>query len=203
MGQEPDWLLQRAAHMEPFLMGLSVHYANSPLTACSPKTISLDPQVDHIIPGKRFPEITVSNHATAKIYPLQQLLRSNGRFHIIVFAADISEPRNLERMNAVGAKLASVEQTFKNDVDIFAVHCASRSKVELANMHETFFPEDEDTGRDYDRVYCIVDMAYADLGISSDGMIVTVRPDQYIGWLGGLGDMDKLSQYLECIFDAK
>ncbi|KAJ5140422.1 hypothetical protein N7448_003830 [Penicillium atrosanguineum] len=202
-GQEPDWLLERAAQMEPFLMGLSVHYDNSPLTAWSPKTIPLDPQADHIIPGKRFPEITVSNHATAKIYPLQQLLRSNGRFHVIVFAADISDPCHLERMNVVGARLASVEQEFKHELDIFAVHCASRSKVELASMHETFFPEDEDTGRDYDRVYCIVDMAFADLGISSNGTIIAVRPDQYVGWLGGLGDMDKLSQYFEDIFDAK
>jgi phenol 2-monooxygenase len=198
-GQEPAWLLERAAQMEPFLMGLSVHYDKSPLTACSLQA-PLDHTSDHIIPGKRFPEMTVSNHATAKSYPLQQLLKSNGRFHVIIFAADVSQSLELKRMDTVGAGLASIQQQFNVDFDVLAVHSASRSKVELASMHAIFFPENDVTGRDYSRVYCDLSITYQAAGIPPQGVIVAARPDQYIGWLGGLEDIAGLRDYFTFVF---
>lgn len=180
-------------------MGLSVHYDKSPLTACSLQT-PLDHTSDHIIPGKRFPEMTVKNHATAKSYPLQQLLKSNGQFHVIVFAADISQSLELKRMDSAGDKLASIQQLFNVDFDIIAVHSASRSNVELASMHAIFFPENDVTGRDYDRVYCDLSISYQAVGILPQGGIVAVRPDQYIGWIGGLENIAGLKDYFTFVF---
>lgn len=191
--------MERAAQMEPFLMGLSVNYDKSPLTACSQQTPP-DHTSDHIIPGKRFPEMTVNNHATAKSYPLQQLLKSNGRFHVIVFVADISQPLELKRMDSVGEKLASIQQQFNEGFDVIAVHSASRSKVELASMHAVFFPENEVTGRDYNRVYCDLSLSYQAVGVIPEGCIVAVRPDQYVGWLGGLEDTARLKDYFTFVF---
>lgn len=204
-GKEPEWLLERAAQLEPFLMGLSVNYSTSPLTALSStstQATNLLPSdlSERIIPGRRFPEMTVYNHASGKLYPLQRLLRANGNFHVIVFAGDISQLEKRNLMNRAGTGLESIQKGLQLKLNIFAIHRTTRAAVELANMHDIFFPFDETMGRDYDRVYCDLDVTYEEAGIDIGGGIVVVRPDQYVSWTGGLDNTDGLREYFEHVF---
>jgi phenol 2-monooxygenase (NADPH) len=64
---------------------------------------------------------------------------------------------------------------------------------------------DPHTGWDYSKVY--VDDgsyhegfgdAYTSYGVNREkGCVVAVRPDQYVGWIGELEDVDALQKYFE------
>lgn len=204
-GAEPAWMREKEAELLPFLMGFSVHYQDPFLTVSNvARTEAKEEQPDSIVPGKRFPEITVSNHATAKTYSVQTLLKSDGSFHIVIFAGDISQPRELERLNAFGAALRQLQKASLpasvSGLNIVAVHCAPRTAVELDTLEDVFFPLHQMLGRDYDRVYCDMDPGYDVAGIGEHNRVVLVRPDQYVSWCGGLADVDGLRDYLGQIF---
>ncbi|KAL8818467.1 MAG: hypothetical protein Q9191_007936, partial [Dirinaria sp. TL-2023a] len=200
-GAEPAWMREKEAELLPFLMGLSTHYQDPLLTAPNfARAKAKEQQPESIVPGKRFPQITVSNHATAKTYSIQSLLKSDGSFHLVIFAGDISQPGELERLNAFGAALRQIQRVnlpvSVGGFNIVAVHCASRTAVELVMLEDLFFPLHETLGRDYDRVYCDMDPGYDFAGIDEHNRVVLVRPDQYVSWCGGLADVDGLRDHL-------
>lgn len=202
-GSEPAWMLEREEALQPSMQGFAVHYQDSFLTAAAEN----EGRPDAVTPGKRFPQLNVSNHATGKVCAISSLLKSEGRFHVIVFAGDLSQPPELNRFNAFGTALEQIEKQMvpasMGKFNVIAVHRTHKTAIELASMANIFFPVDERTGRDYNRVYCDMETSYEDAGISDRGAVVLVRPDQYVGWCGELEDVLGLTRYLQPIFEVK
>ncbi|KAB8203410.1 FAD binding domain-containing protein [Aspergillus parasiticus] len=148
--------------------------------------------------GKRMPSFKVLNQSDARPWHLQELLKSNGRWRIIVFPGQLTVPQNMQQMQQLGDKLGSQDsfirqytppgQPIDSLIEVLTVHAGPRTGVELLDLPEVFHPFDEQMGWDYWKVY--VDdqsyheghgQAYLNYGIDpSYGAAVIVRPDQYI-----------------------
>lgn len=164
--------------------------------------------------GMRFPNHQVLNQSDARPWHFQQKLRSDGRFRIIVFAADITNLEQMSRVNRLGEELQTsllpryTPKGAKIDsvIDVLTLHAGDRTKIELLDLHEVYHPFDKQTGWDYDKVYVDAPShhegdgkAYEGYGIDpkGKGVLVVARPDQYIGWIGELEDLDEIRKYFD------
>lgn len=163
--------------------------------------------------GKRMPSFKVLNQSDARPWHLQELLKSNGRWRLIIFPGRLTEPSNMQRLQALGEKLAESDsfvrrftppdQPIDSVIEILTIHAGPRSEIELLDLPEAFHPYHRDNGWDYWKVYVDDDsyheghgQAYANYGIDPDkGASVIVRPDQYVSWVGDMDGYDELSRF--------
>ncbi|KAJ5611359.1 FAD binding domain-containing protein [Penicillium lagena] len=163
--------------------------------------------------GKRMPSVKVLNQADARPWHLQELLKSNGRWRIIVFAGHLTIPQNMQRMQQLGARLGASDsfihhytpagQPIDSVIEVLTVHAGPRTSLELLDLPEAFHPYSEQQGWDYWKVY--VDdhsyheghgQAYLNYGIDpSRGASVILRPDQYVSWVGEVDDYDEMARF--------
>ena len=143
----------------------------------------------------------------------EHFLKSDGRFRIIVFAGNIKDEKQWRRLQVFGSSLAKPDSVIRrftpsvkpidSVIEILVIHSASRQKVELLDLREMFHPFDEKRGWDYEKVF-VDDMshhaghgeAYKNYGVDRErGCVVIARPDQYVGWIGELEDIDDIDRY--------
>ena len=162
--------------------------------------------------GMRMPSFKVLNQADARPWHFQELLTSNGRWRIVVFAGDVSDSSQMERVQKLGRSLSSPKSSFiarftprgrpiDSVIEILTVHSAPRAAVELHDFPDIFRPYSDRDGWDYWKIY-VDDQsyheghghAYENYGVDTKkGCLVILRPDQYVSWIGNLedvGDMD-------------
>lgn len=163
--------------------------------------------------GKRIPSYKVLNHADARPWHLQELLKSNGRWRVIVFPGKLTETTNMQRYQKLGAALGGPDSFIRqftqpgkpvdSTIEILTVHSGPRRGIELLDLPEAFHPHHGDLGWDYWKVYVDEEsyhegygQAYDNFGIdSSRGCAVIVRPDQYISWIGEVDDYEQMSRF--------
>lgn len=165
--------------------------------------------------GQRFPSFKVVNHSDARSWHLGKLLKSDGRFRMLIFAGDVSNQQQMKRVHHFALNMSSrrsVLRRCRKDIyaliDILTIHCALRDKVELLDFPELLHPFDAQSGWNYDKIF--VDMkpyyeehgqAYQNYGIDKEsGCVIIVRPDQYVAWIGDLEDVQDVQSYFENIF---
>ncbi|KAJ6789159.1 hypothetical protein PWT90_06035 [Aphanocladium album] len=196
-----------------FMAGVNVDYPESALTLKG--NSANDYLATGLSVGMRVPSARVISQSDARPWDMQTLLPSTGHFRIIIFGGDISESDLLERTNTVGEHLAAelfpqyTNQSSKRacPIEVILVHTAARESINLLeDLVDVFHPLDEEFGYDYDRVF--VDgksydgqdgKAYDKYGITEEGCVVIVRPDQYISWVGSLEDLDEIDAFFEGI----
>ncbi|KAF2208961.1 hypothetical protein CERZMDRAFT_48230 [Cercospora zeae-maydis SCOH1-5] len=163
--------------------------------------------------GKRMPSVKVLNQSDARPWHFQELLPSNGRWRVVVFTGDISKPDQKAKLENVGAaiddKTASFLHRFtppgsRSDAvfEILAVHSAPRATTTIFDFPEVFRPYEEVDGWDYSKIY-VDDESYHEghgkiyetFQISPDGVIVVLRPDQYVSYVGPLEDTGALNRF--------
>ncbi|EKG15728.1 Monooxygenase FAD-binding protein [Macrophomina phaseolina MS6] len=164
--------------------------------------------------GKRFPSFKVLNQTDARPWHLAERLPSDGRWRIVLFAGNVLAPAQQERiqkfcaaLDAPGSWLHRVtpaDGKIDSVVEILTVHSAPRWDVELLRDFPTLLhPFDEKRGWDYMKVYVDDESyheghshAYENYGVNAEkGCVVALRPDQYVGWIGELEDIDDLAAY--------
>ncbi|KAH7036281.1 phenol hydroxylase [Macrophomina phaseolina] len=164
--------------------------------------------------GKRFPSFKVLNQTDARPWHLAERLPSDGRWRIVLFAGNVLAPAQQERiqkfcaaLDAPGSWLHRVTPAggkIDSVVEILTVHSAPRWDVELLRDFPTLLhPFDEKRGWDYMKVYVDDESyheghshAYENYGVNAEkGCVVALRPDQYVGWIGELEDIDDLAAY--------
>ncbi|KAK4694380.1 hypothetical protein P7C71_g3200, partial [Lecanoromycetidae sp. Uapishka_2] len=214
--------------------GVAVNYGASELVAKSGDSTglvdSIDPEFNGILKvdgkkelatnikvGTRFQSFEVLDHADARPWQLCHFLKSDGRFRIIVFADDVSERNQWQRVQQFGEQLAKPgsfihrttppKKRIDSIIEVLMVHCAALTDFELLELPEIFHPSDEKTGYDYEKVF--VDNrsyhggpgeAYINYGVDNDkGCVVIVRPDQHVGWVGDLEDVHDMDLYFSKI----
>ena len=163
--------------------------------------------------GKRMASFKVLNHADARPWHLQELLKSNGRWRVVVFPGRLTEPHNMQRLEKLGELLGGPNSFIRqftppgkpidSVIEVLTVHSGPRAGIELLDLPEAFHPHHGDMGWDYWKVY--VDEisyheghgeAYANYGIDpSRGASVILRPDQYVSWVGEVDDYEQMSRF--------
>lgn len=194
-----------------FSSGLSVEYASSEIVA-TPST-EMESLASNCKIGMRFPSYQVLNQSDARPLQFQEMLPSNGKWRIVVFAGDISQPDILAKYTALGAEenLPAIIRRYtpssaKVDsvIEVLTLHAAKRHDVELLSLPEIYHPFDEKVGWDYWKVF-VDDVsyhegfgdAYVKYGVAKEkGCIVVCRPDQYVGWVGEVTHVEGLKAYL-------
>jgi phenol 2-monooxygenase len=162
--------------------------------------------------GKRIPSVKVSNQSDARPWHLQELLPSNGRWRVILFPGDISTPEQRKKLDAVGAaiddktsflrRFTPADSRYDAIFEILTVHNAKRETTTIFDFPEVLRPYDEIDGWDYNKIYVDAESyheghgkIYETFQISSEGVAVIVRPDQYVSYIGSIGDADALTRF--------
>lgn len=163
--------------------------------------------------GMRMPSFQVLNQSDARPWQFQEILKSDGRWRIVVFAGDVSVPEQMERIRVLGSKLED-KKSFINRftppgkmvdsvIEILTIHSAKRAETELHSFPDIFRPFSKKDGWDYWKIYVDDESyheghghAYEKYGVDAKkGCVVILRPDQYVGWIGDLEDVEDMDQY--------
>lgn len=202
-----------------FTTGLYIHYPSSPIVK---NRDSENIVAKKLVPGMRMPDFQVINQADGIPTQLKRILRADGRFRILVFAANISLPTQFSRLAKLGESLNAKEssplykftpsyQPIDSRIEVITVHSAPRAKIELLELHPIFHPWSDNTGWDYWKVYADdADVlgeksdAYDVCGVEREGsgLLAVVRPDGYVGLLTAWEDLTAVEEYFAGILPA-
>lgn len=215
-----------------FASGVAVDYASSLIVAKEEKSIGEEKSdlsnipvkqelAKHIKIGMRMPSFKVLNQADARPWHFQELLKSNGRWRVVVFAGDVSDKTQMERVQKLGRGLASSSsfisrftprsKPIDSVIEILTVHSAPRVSVELSDFPEIFRPYSEREGWDYWKIH-VDDLsyheghghAYENYGIDAKrGCVLILRPDQYVSWIGDLEDITDMDSFFSGFMRAQ
>lgn len=180
-----------------------------------------------LIPGERFPPVKLRMQADGNLRWTTRLLESDGRFRIVILAGDVRTTTQKDRLLALTDRLskgdadtgsvlhryAPIVGRFDDPVDVVAIHSAPWTEVEFFDFPDILRPFDSVRGWSYDKVWCddacVWDKdcdgkGYERWGVDRmRGAITVVRPDQYIGWVGTLEEVDEMTGYLDGILMQK
>lgn len=160
--------------------------------------------------GMRFPSHLVLNHSSTVPLESQSLLRSDGRWRVLVFGGDVANPSQLHRVNRLGEQLSGFTSQFrparpdnKPFAEIILFYYGPVENIETHEFHPTYSHVDGSENRfDYERIYADPpasppqDSAHVHYGIDiKRGCIVAIRPDQCVAWIGEIEDSEELRSY--------
>jgi phenol 2-monooxygenase (NADPH) len=200
-----------------FTSGLSVRYGASKIVAQEHyKSASADPAIPksalHL--GSRLPSFQVVCQCDATPIQLGDVLKSDGSWRLLVFPGDLRHEASMQRLKTVGEKLdrsspCSSPFLTTSCVQPILIHASPRREVELFDLPKAFYCSSraENGGFDYYRIFADDESyhqghghAYENYGIAKNrGLVVLVRPDQYISWMGGLEDIEEAERLLSGI----
>ncbi|OHW97253.1 phenol hydroxylase [Colletotrichum incanum] len=166
--------------------------------------------------GMRFNSFKVLNQACARPWHLQERLKADGRFRVVLFAGNILDPSQKARVDKFCTALDAPESflhratpsgaPIDSVIEVLTVHSSKRTDTELLrDFPNILHPFDPHTGWDYNKVFVDDESyheghgeAYKNYGIDKQrGCVVVARPDQYVAWIGELEDFDGLQKYFE------
>jgi len=199
---------------QEFASGIAVDYAESVLVKKQGRE-QKQKLAGNVKVGKRFPSALVCNQSDARPWHLQHWLKSDGRFHVVLFAGAVLSPPQKTRVGKCAEALEKLLQRYQRPdealnsvIQILTVHSSSRQALENGIFD---FPEvlrgpcDANTGWDYNRIFVDEESyhegggkAYEAYGVDKErGCLVVCRPDQYVGWIGELEEVEELSKWFE------
>ncbi|KAF7510148.1 hypothetical protein GJ744_007047 [Endocarpon pusillum] len=162
--------------------------------------------------GMRMPSFQVLNQADARPWQFQELLKSNGRWRVVVFAGDLRDAEQWARLTSLGEALAQPSTLLSrcnsragpnSVIEVLTIHSAPRTAIALLHLPDIFHPFSEREGWDYWKVF-VDDLsyheghghAYQNYGVDPlKGCLVVVRPDQYVSWIGELEDVGEMERF--------
>ena len=179
-------------------------------------TVTAKPHLATGIPlGKRLPSFKVLNQSDARPWHLAELLKADGRFRVILFVGDIIKQAQMQRVVECCAALNAPDAAIRRVtppgtpidaiIQVLTVHSAPRTTVDIFAFPELLRPFDGQRGWEYDAIF-VDDMsyheghgeAYKNYGIDQEkGCVVITRPDQHVGYIGELEDVEAVNRYFE------
>ena len=215
-----------------FTAGLAVDYGASPLVAKSGalavdgdgittgfdadspgKVVGKQKLAMNIPLGKRFPSHRILNQSDARPWHLGHRLRSDGRFRVVVFAGNLSDSQQLQRVERFGHEISRPTSflhrftpsstPIDSVIEVLTIHSAPRITIQLLDLPDIFHPFDPRRGWDYEKVFVDDESyheghghAYRNYGVDPErGCVVVARPDQHVGWIGELEDVPDMESY--------
>lgn len=216
-----------AGKFEDFADGWKVFYPASSLVWKAEGDGTGSAFAQHMVPGERVRPVKIRNQAEGGTQWTTKALESDGRFRILVLAGDIRNPMQKRRVDILAQILAGQSQLcpsplsrymeipgrFESPLDVFTIHASPWKEVEFFDFPEILHPFDPVKGWAYGKIWCddaspfdryCDGGAYDKWGVDRVlGALVVVRPDQYIGWVGELGDVAELIKYLDGVLVRK
>jgi phenol 2-monooxygenase len=187
--------------------GMDVSVKNKAMQVTSIQSLASNIEV-----GKRMPSVKLLNQSDARPSHFQELLRSNGRWRVVIFAGNVESAKQKARLTELGQRLEKSDSFLKrftppkarydSVIELLAVHSAPRVAATIFDFPEVFRPYDELDGWDYWKIF-VDDKSYHEgdgelyknFGINAEeGCAVIIRPDQYVSYVGPMDaykDMDK------------
>lgn len=205
-----------------FTCGISVDYGHSVLVAKGGDkrwTAKRGPRRDlvsksnlarNIKVGMRMPSYQVLSHADARPWQFQEILKSDGRWRIVVFAGDVTVSSQMERVMLLGTQLSSLvcrftpsSEVIDSRIEVITVHNSPRFEVELFDFPTIMRPFKNGLGWDYDKIFVDAPSyhegygkAYENYGVDArTGCLVVLRPDQHVSWVGELEDIEVMGDF--------
>ena len=176
------------------------------------RVISKQELASEVKVGMRMPSYKVLNQADARPWHLQELLKSNGTWRVVIFAGDVKKTAQKSKIDALGEKLSSPtsflqrftpsDSRYDSVIEVLTVHAAPRHSVTIFNFPEVFRPYDDTSGWDYGKIF-VDDVsyhegfgdAYKQYGIGKEhGCAVILRPDQYVAWVGEVDAYEEMER---------
>ncbi|KAF7595400.1 hypothetical protein BBP40_006395 [Aspergillus hancockii] len=164
--------------------------------------------------GKRLPSHLVVGQADGCPVHLAEKLSSNGCWRLLVFSGDLHCSRNLDRVSLFAKEFNDRFHQFTAHwatnchlLETLLIHSSPRSSVNLLDLPDVFHQFDDDLGWDYAKVFADdpsydghAGEAYEQYGIDKQtGCLVVCRPDQHVGWIGEIDDVEGLEKYFSPI----
>ncbi|KAL8708121.1 MAG: hypothetical protein Q9220_006975 [cf. Caloplaca sp. 1 TL-2023] len=145
--------------------------------------------------GKRFPSFKVVNHCDARCWHFGQRLKADGKFHIVLFAGDVSQPVQMERVHSFAKEMTlrprilssgsppkretngsssnvNSEPLESDDhavASLLTLHSAPRQSIEFHDFPPLLRPYDYQLGYDYNRIFVDTDSYYEGHGHAYEG----------------------------------
>ncbi|KAL4936798.1 hypothetical protein BDV06DRAFT_204272 [Aspergillus oleicola] len=189
-----------------FMSGAKVTYA--------PNVLIGSRDGSNIRPGMRLRSVVVVSQAGGCPMELTRAMPSNGAWRLLVFAGDLEQSENRERVAAfaeafkrylLGSSSRGASPPGNGDhmIEVIMIHPGPRTSVNLLDLPEVFHPFDEELGWDYGKVFADDGTygrgsghAYEEYGIDKQtGYLVLCRPDQHVAWIGALDDVSQLNDH--------
>ncbi|MFD6176101.1 MULTISPECIES: FAD-binding monooxygenase [unclassified Isoptericola] len=166
--------------------------------------------------GKRFKSAQVTRVCDGNAVHLGHHAKADGRWRIYAFA-DAAAPGEGSAVDAFAAWLASPESPVSRytpegaDVDavfdVKVVYQQAYEDVDVAVVPDVFRPQTGPLGlTDWEKVYAAAPSAwnpddiFAERELSRDGVVVVVRPDQYVAHILPLDATDELAAFFAGVF---
>lgn len=206
-------------------------YAESQLVAASSKdqssenssneVISKGQFADKVVLGMRMPSFKILNQSDARPWHLQERLKSDGRWRVLVFAGNIKNSTQLARVNKLGEQLAAptsflsryrpTGKAIDSVIEVLTIHSSPRRDVTIFDLPDIFHPYDDEVGWDYWKIYVDDESyheghgeAYKNYGIDAEtGCAIIVRPDQYVSWIGAVDDYQQMDLFFSKFMKAQ
>ncbi|THV84975.1 phenol 2-monooxygenase [Aureobasidium pullulans] len=168
--------------------------------------------------GQRLPSYHVTNHFTAEDDHIHRAMKSDGRWRILLFPGDLANPPRFRSIRDLGAKLEATssfinrctpsDQAIDSVIEILTIHTSNRNSLNALDLPDIFHPWNDKLGHDYWKIFAknneVGDDIYKSFGIDEEkGCLVVCRPDQHVGYIGSLEDLETVGQYLERILLPK
>ncbi|THH01836.1 hypothetical protein EW145_g6846 [Phellinidium pouzarii] len=187
-----------------FTSGTGIQYAPSLITNTTFQHLASELAI-----GTRMPPQTIIRAADARSFELQDLLPSDTRFKILIFAGDLhvetqksaledlvmaatSEAGFLTKYGSRGRKDSGWATVF----DILTILVDAKEKVDYTTVPEALRPHWSKIFIDDEAISeCRGGNAYKNFGISHNGVVVVVRPDGYVGMIAPLDGTEDINKY--------
>ncbi|KXG45467.1 Monooxygenase, FAD-binding [Penicillium griseofulvum] len=166
----------------------------------------------NIVVGARIPSAEVLCQSDSRPHHIQRLLWSTGGWYLLVFGGDILEKSQMSRLQHLGLRLGRKDSLMNRinqqsdpvgRITTYLFHCAPRDKVVLMELPQVFRPFDRKLGYDYWKVFADNQpyseergSAHEFYGVSAEGCMVLVRPDQHVAFIGSLKDLHEVERFL-------
>jgi len=211
-GVDPEEFKRNFEIGNEFASGTIINYPASVLIAkeeSAPKASRPEQLAKNIAVGKRFKSHQVTRHAEGVAVQIGDLLYMNGAFRIFLFAGDVTNPAQMERIfqfadyldseNSVVSRYTPAGHKRDHAIEVITVHA---NNLEQVDMHDfpapALYP-----AYDYKKIYADCPTyhdgcgnVYENYGIDpAVGCLVVVRPDGYVALVADIDDHAALDEY--------
>ena len=163
--------------------------------------------------GMRMPSCKVLNQADGRPWHFQELLKSNGRWRLVLFAGNVASKAQMGRIEQLGQSLADPDSFLKrftppgrrydSVIEVLTVHSSPRREFTIFDFPEVLRPYDDVDGWDYWKIFVDDESyheghghAYQNYGVAAEqGCAVILRPDQYVSWVGEVDDYEVMNKF--------
>lgn len=174
-----------------------------------------------VLLGMRMPSFKVLNQSDARPWHLHELLKSDGRWRVLLFAGDIKNSAQRARVNKLGEQLAApnsflsrfkpAAKAIDSVIEILTIHSSPRKSCTIFDLPDIFHPYNDQVGWDYWKIFVDDESyheghgeAYMNYGIDAQaGCAIIVRPDQYVSWIGAVDDYQQMDLFFSNFMRAQ